>query len=67
MPEDNDSLFKKSALRTIAMERDAVNELIAHIDQSFDRRQLLSLIFTVAVPSTSTMSKVLDLSLRQFR
>ncbi|MCP3906918.1 MAG: KpsF/GutQ family sugar-phosphate isomerase [Oceanicoccus sp.] len=37
MTENTDSLYKTSALRTIAMERDAVNELIQHIDQSFDQ------------------------------
>lgn len=37
MPQDKDSLYKNSALRTITMERDAVNELIEHIDQSFDQ------------------------------
>ncbi len=37
MPQNKDSLYKNSALRTITMERDAVNELIEHIDQTFDQ------------------------------
>ncbi len=37
MSHAKDSLYKNSALRTIAMERDAVNELIEHLDDSFDQ------------------------------
>ncbi|ARN74863.1 KpsF/GutQ family sugar-phosphate isomerase [Oceanicoccus sagamiensis] len=37
MTEPSSSLFRKSALRTITMERDAVNELIDRIDHRFDQ------------------------------
>ena len=37
MSKNKHSLYKNSAMRTITMERDAIDELIENIDQSFDQ------------------------------